>query len=450
MDNLEKFNLYREKYPNFIYRSYKYNIDENINIEYCFEIEGLCTFNPKIIIPSKYININYNKDYLEYLIGNIGLIELISYVKCTCSPNIYIDSLYVDSNGISFLKKLYYNGLGEFLYTNGININMDDLFNIVCRCSESSLPKIDYEGSGNLICVGGGKDSCVSLEILKGEKNNSCFIINPKTPSFECSKLAGYSDDNIICIERVLDKKIIELNKERYLNGHTPLSALIAFTSYLVCYISGKKNIILSNEASANEATVHGTSINHQYSKTYEFECDFNEYMKNTLKLDINYFSLLRGLSEFNIARMFSKYTKYHGVFKSCNLGSKGDTWKWCCDCPKCLFIYIILSPFIDKSNRIKIFGEDLFERDDLLDTFLEILGYSSNKPFECVGTYEEARYAVYLASLKEDGYLLNYYKNHYEFKEDIDSIVEYKTENNLGEYYNKLVREELLRCIEK
>ena len=57
----------------------------------------------------------------------------------------------------------------------------------------------------------------------------------------------------------------------------------------------------------------------------------------------------------------------------------------------------MILSPFLYKEELISIFGSDLYEREDLLDTFKEILGYSETKPFECVGTYSEARYAVSL-----------------------------------------------------
>ena len=443
----EKFNKYRENYQEFIYRSYKYNIDDNLNIEYDFEIPGLETFNPKIIIPKKYITNNYNNEYLDYLIFNIGLIELISYVKCTCSKKIIIEASYINEEQIKFLSKLYYNGLGELLYTNGININQNDLFEIICTHKQFELPKINYEGKGNLICVGGGKDSCVSLELLKEQENNSCLLINPKTPSLECSKIAGYKDDEIIKVQRILDRKIIDLNNKGFLNGHTPFSSLVAFISYLVAYLSGKRNIILSNESSANESTVIGTNINHQYSKTYEFECDFREYASKYLKLDINYFSLLRGLSEFNISMLFSHYEKYHMAFKSCNLGSKEKEWIWCCNCSKCLFIYIILSPFLDKDRLMKIFGEDLYERKDLLNIFQEILGYSETKPFECVGTYEEARYAVSLVIESYKGelpYLLKYYKDNYPKELYKTEIQKYNNKNNLTEYYDKLVRREL------
>lgn len=290
------------------------------------------------------------------------------------------------------------------------------------------------------------KDSCVSLEILKRENDNSCLMINPKTPSLECAKVAGYKDEDIYLVYRNIDKKIVELNKLGYLNGHTPLSAAIAFISYLCAYLSGKENIILSNESSANQVTVFGTTINHQYSKTYEFENDFREYINTATRLDINYFSLLRGLSEYNIAKIFSRYPKYFAVFKSCNLGSKEKEWHWCCNCSKCLFIYIILSPFTSLEERIKIFGEDLFNRRDLLDTFIEILGFSKNKPFECVGTYEEARLAVseVVNKNEEDSFLIDYYKNHYQLELTKTEIEKYNEDNNLSDYYNMLVKEEL------
>ena len=219
-------------------------------------------------------------------------------------------------------------------------------------------------------------------------------------------------------------------------------------TSYLCAYLLGKENIVLSNESSANEETVIGTNVNHQFSKSYEFEKSFNSYVKETFKINLNYFSLLRGLSEFQIGMIFSKYDKYHEVFKSCNLGSKESTWKWCLNCPKCLFVFIILSPHLYKEKLINIFGEDLFERKDMLDTFLEIIGETEVKPFECVGTINEAKYAISTLINKLDKedlpYLLKYYYENFELYLNEDNILGYNTENNLNEYYNKLVQEEL------
>lgn len=450
--NQDKFREFREKYPEFIYEKYEYFFDSsNLNIKYYFHIPGLTSFTPKLKINREYIKIKYDEEYLDYLIFQIGLIELISYVKCTCSKNIIVSASYINEEQINWLKKLYYNGLGEFLYVNGINILEDELFDIRCTKEKIELPKIDYKGVGNLICVGGGKDSCVSLEILKHEENNSCFVINGKTPSLGTCEVAGYHDDNIIKVERILDREIVRMNELGFLNGHTPFSSIVAFTSYLCAYLMGKKNIILSNEASANQATVIGTNVNHQYSKSYEFEKDFMDYMNKFIGLDIKYFSLLRGLSEFNIAKLFANYKKFHKVFKSCNLGSKEKEWIWCCNCPKCLFVYIILSPFLSKNEIVNIFGQDLYEREDLLNTFIEIVGYSDTKPFECVGTYEEARYAVSLVIKNYEGelpYLLKYYKDCFPLELDGSELKKYNEENNLDSYYDELVKEELDRYV--
>lgn len=451
MNNQDKFNKYREEYPNFIYEDYHISFDnEYLNIEYCFNIPKLTEFHPQLKIKKSYIKTNYDQEYLDYLVFQIGLIELISYVKCTCSKNILIKCNYINEDQIKFLNKLYYNGLGEFLYTNNITVEEKDLFSIKCSHKETKLKTIDYHGEGNLICIGGGKDSCVSLELLKNEENNSCFIINPKDPSYNSCLTAGYTDKDIIKVERILDKKIIELNNQGYLNGHTPFSSIIAFITYLVAYLNGKKNIILSNESSANEPTVKGTNINHQYSKTYEFECDFMNYMNKFIKLDIKYFSLLRGLSEYNIARLFSQYKKYHKVFKSCNVGSKSKEWHWCCNCSKCLFVYIILSPFLSLEERINIFGEDLFNKKDLLKTFIEITGFTEAKPFDCVGTYEEARYAIsqILSKGEEHSYLLEYYKEHYPLYLDGKLINKYNENNNLDKHFNDLVKKELNKYV--
>jgi len=440
---MNKFEDLRNKYKEFIYE--KYEIIENNNeyeIIFHFNIPNLTTFKPKIIIKKENItNKNIDKDFLEYLVFNIGLVELISYVKCTCSPNIIIKCGYLNEEQINWFKKLYYNGLGEFLYRNNINISEQDLFNITTK-EEKKEFNIEYNGIGNLIPVGGGKDSNVTLELLK-EEDNTCFIINPKGANIECANISGY---NTITIKRILDKKIIELNNEGFLNGHTPFSAIVAFTSFLCAYLSNKKYIILSNEDSANQSTVLGTNINHQYSKTYEFENDFNEYTKKYFNIDIKYFSLLRPLTEFQIGMLFSKIEKYHKTFKSCNLGSKGETWEWCCNCPKCLFVYTILSPFLYKEKLINIFGKDLFEDKSLLETFQELLGYKETKPWECVGTYEEVRYAVSLIIKKLENkklpYLLEYYKNNYPLYLDEKFETKYNEKNNLDEHFEKIIKE--------
>lgn len=441
---MDKYNELRNKYDTFIYDSYEIEELENTTkITYNFIVPSLTQYKPTLEVKKFKID-----SFTKNLIFHIGLVELVSYWKATCSKNVIIKAGYINKEQIEFFKKLYFYGLGELFYTNGITPNYDDFINIKCELKEQNIEIPNYVGNGNLIPIGGGKDSNVTLEIMKSDfEDNLCFIINPKQVTLSCAQTAGYSNEKIVTVKRTIDKNLIELNKQGFINGHTPFSALVAFLSYFNAYITGKKYILLSNESSANESNVDGTKINHQYSKTYEFECDFNEYTKKYFKIDIKYFSLLRPLSEYQIAMLFSNYEKYHEIFKSCNVGSKKEPWHWCCSCPKCLFVYIILSPFLYKEKLIRIFGEDLFEKEDLLDTFIELTGYGKTKPFECVGTYEEVRYAITktISKLDKQPYLLKYYKEHFEL-ENLNKNLEnkYNRENNLNPYFENLLKSEL------
>ena len=411
-----KFEELRSKYNNFIYHGFTIDNDSNtLNVIYDFEIEGLSSFNPSFSIPKSIItNDNIDHDILNLLIFNIGMVEAISYYKITCSPKFIVENNNLDEDQKRWWRKLYFLGLGEFLYRNDITIKEDDLLTIDSLASKIIIDPSKFISNGNIIPVGGGKDSCVTLELLSG-MNNVPFTINAKEVHKQCIKTAGY--DNWYNITRNLDSKMLELNEQGFLNGHTPFSSLVAFYSYLVAYLTNKKYIVLSNESSANESTVLGSFVNHQYSKSFEFERDFNNYVNQYIGLDIHYFSLLRPIKEIKIAELFSKYNKYHYIFKSCNVGSKSLPWKWCGDCPKCLFVFSILSAFLPLDYLSDIFNKNLFQDEKLLDTFKEILGYTKVKPFECVGECDEVKWAISKAIRKNENnlpYLLKYYKENY------------------------------------
>ncbi|HQI46732.1 MAG TPA: hypothetical protein PLC59_11815, partial [Bacteroidales bacterium] len=109
----------------------------------------------------------------------------------------------------------------------------------------------------------------------------------------------------------------------------------------------------------------------------------------------------------------------YFNVFKSCNVGSKNDIW--CGKCAKCLFTFIILSPFIPSETMIRIFGSNLFEKKELICEFEQLIGLSETKPFECVGTIEEVNISLCEIINKHTGnklpFLLNFYKTTINYK---------------------------------
>ncbi len=402
----EKFKQLREDYKTFTFEAFHTSYDElGLNIIFDFNIDHKIYFNPKISIPFNFSFNRFNKhslDELDSIVFNMGMVELISYWKCICPKKLIIAPYSLTNEQESFWRKIYFNGLGEFFYTNKIETNIHDFIQFEYPNKELfekvDIPKTDNE----IIPIGGGKDSVVTLELLNLLKIKAVpFIINPRGASQKSAIAAGFIDDDIIKVIRSIDLTLLDLNSKGYLNGHTPFSAMLGFTGILAgkcCYIS---NIALSNEASANEATVIGTDINHQYSKSFEFETDFRNYVHKFLSPNFNYYSLLRPLSELQIAALFAQETKYNTIFKSCNVGSKTDSW--CCKCSKCLFTFILLSPFISNEDLIFIYGEDLLEKESLLPILLELCGLTDEKPFECVGTIEEVNVALCQIIKKHD-----------------------------------------------
>lgn len=456
MDKSLEFDKFRSEYKEFYYNSFSLTEDgDAIFLEYDFEIPGLTSFNPKIKILKKNMNFkSIDTVYAKNMAFNIGMIELISYWKCCCSPKIIVKCGFLDNNQINFWKKIYFYGLGELFFTNNIKTDIESFVNIEClkNDNEFNYKVIEDESDGYIVPIGGGKDSVVTLETLKINKNRDfALIINPKPVTRKCAEIAGLADNNIIEVYRSIDKRLIDLNSKGFINGHTPFSAMLAFVSYFVAYLLSKKYIALSNENSANESNVVGEKINHQYSKSFEFECDFENYASNYLKAPVKYFSFLRPLNELQIAKIFSKHEKYHLTFKSCNVGSKEKDWIWCCNCAKCLFAYIILSPFLYKTKLVNIFGEDLFEKESLLEIFIELTGNGKTKPFDCVGTYEEVNFAISktIENLEKSNadlpILLKYYKNNFGLVDMSEDITKrFNEENNLTEEQSDMLRKEV------
>jgi hypothetical protein len=378
------------KHTKFIYHSY--TIEEN-GFSYHFSMGNLYEENQHEFRPRWICSIPLTGDALHELVFHLGMVELVSYWKSACPPIVEVRCGSLDDWQINWWKKLYRKGLGEFFYVNGI-VPDDDFMTIISTGEKRDICAYQRELSGCLIPVGGGKDSIVTLELLRESMDNHhCYIVGDIKRAYDCAKTAGYPDSRIIQVKRTIDPALLELNRRGYLNGHTPFSAVIAFSSLIFAHLFGKKYIVLSNESSANEGNVSDCDINHQYSKSTEFESDFREYTKRINPDLPDYFSLLRPLNELQITERFTRYPQYFPVFQSCNAGTKANIW--CCKCAKCLYVYIMLSAFVDENKLKDIFGENLLKKPELADLLKALIDPQYDKPFECVGTREEINYAL-------------------------------------------------------
>jgi len=404
-------NLYqslKRKYPNFHFLKYEFEVQNNcVFMQFFFQTENLL-FTPKMKMNvGKYAHY-FDKENINGIVFHLGLIELLSYWKATCSPQIIIHDYLLNENQQSWWKKLYYKGMGEFFYQNEIKCSFNDFVQFSFTEKAKPYKTLHFkriEPSQKVIVpIGGGKDSVVTLEELRRDCEVVPFIINPRGATLDCAAVAGFKNrDEVVVLEREIDELLLVCNKQGFLNGHTPFSAMLAFYTLLVSTVTGVRHIALSNEASANEATVPGTDVNHQYSKSLEFELDFRDYVQQFMGDCAHYYSYLRNLTELQIAKKFAQYPQYFSVFRSCNAGSKEN--KWCCNCPKCLFAYIILAPFIDKTTLLQIFGENLLNKKEMKHFFNQLVGKEATKPFECVGTIEEVIAALKMLDNKINRY---------------------------------------------
>lgn len=459
---MERYAELRNQYSRFFYRGFEVEkTPTELKITYHFEIEGLAEFAPCWTFPRP----EGGGEPDEKLIFSLGLVELISYWKIACPPQVVVEAGELDEDQIRWWKHLYFNGLGEFFYVNNIKeADPEDFMEIRCAGREDSAETAAaWEknvsarsiSQGVLVPIGGGKDSVVTLDLLRRAGLPVYgYIINPRGATVNTAGAAGLGEGRVMSVRRTLDPNMLELNRRGYLNGHTPFSALVAFSSLIAARLLNLSYVALSNESSANESTVAGSTVNHQYSKSFEFEQDFHDYVRRYLPGNTYYFSLLRPLSEFQIAKHFAGLKQYHPIFRSCNAGSKTDSW--CGHCPKCLFVYLILSPFLSREAVRDIFGRDMLEDETLKGTLDQLTGVVEEKPFECVGSRDEVNTAIVLTigRLEQEHRplpaLLAYYKglNLYEtYQKAGDRYSAYcDTRNLLPDFLMDLVRK---YCVE-
>ncbi len=404
----------RRKYSKFVYEKYCYRISKNnLEIIFGFKIEPDIYFSPKIIIEnvSRATIKKVGERTLDNLAFNLGLMEIPSYWKTTCSPVIEVEAGHLNAEQIRWWKNLYIEGMGQFYYENKINFKKPDLLEIRTSMIAPSERSVFLQRLKNryLVPFAGGRDSIVTLEGLKkGRKEISLFTVNPIEKIQRTVKVSGIKKQ--IVVRRIIDPELLKMNKRGFLNGHTPFTALLSFLSATCAVIFDYKNIAFSNEKSANEGNVKylGRTINHQWAKSSEFEKKFRFYSRKYLARNLNYFSYLRKHTELEISKMLTRYPQYFPVFSSCNAGmrinAKGTLKakeRWCGNCPKCAFVYLTLYPYLKRKDLLAIFGKDIFENKKLLPVMKDFLSDKRIKPFECVGTKAESRKAFRLCLQK-------------------------------------------------
>ncbi len=322
----------------------------------------------------------------------------VSYFKLKAPLRITAD-FPLTQQGLDYALDVYSNGLGEFYARNHLS-HFGKIAIDAPRLTKKGNPSPLLRDRA-LLPIGGGKDSLVSVELPEAAGiDYSPFAVNPKGPILSSVDKIGRTP---LYITRTLDPEMIRLGKEPgFLNGHVPSTAINSMIAALTALLFSYNRIILSNERSASEGNaVHdGREVNHQYSKSLDFEVRIAAIMAEATGGALSYFSLLRPYSEARIAKLFARETRFDHVFSSCNRNFKlaGHTGAlWCGECPKCHFTFLILAPVMDKDRLIGIFGQNLLDKPANEHAYRELTGLAGQKPWECVGEIEEAAACLYL-----------------------------------------------------
>ena len=328
----------------------------------------------------------------------LHLIAGVSYYKAGVPKEIQVEDAPLDVATAQFMDTVYFHGLAEFAYQNRLELRERIRFphggSVPAPAVAMGLPR------RTLVPIGGGKDSLVSVEMLKSvEEPMTAVWVGDSALIAACVQRSGLP---ILNLRRQLAPELFEYNRMGAWNGHIPVTAINSAILICAALLYGYDAIAFSNERSASVATLEyaGQPVNHQWSKSLDFERALREYTKSHIALDLDYFSLLRPWSELAVARMFAQATQYDDVFSSCNrnfrIRGERPADRWCGQCPKCHFVFLALAPFVPKPRLLAIFGHNLLDEAALAAGFDALLEYRGHKPFECVGEGRESRAALF------------------------------------------------------
>jgi hypothetical protein len=172
--------------------------------------------------------------------------------------------------------------------------------------------------------------------------------------------------------------------------------------------VLGLPTVLMGHERSADEGNGmlwNGREVNHQYDKSSQFMHLAKVYVHCHIDPSLEIQSGLADMWEIEIAQVFCMdccLRPFHHLFISCNepLNNGND---WCCKCEKCCFVFLLFSAWLRIEEVTSIFGCNLFEKESLIPTFLSLVGGADDgaKPFECVGTFQEASAAAEMAIMR-------------------------------------------------
>ncbi|HEX3082008.1 MAG TPA: endonuclease domain-containing protein [Candidatus Saccharimonadia bacterium] len=393
-------------YERFIFDSYELKPDAR-TIELRYSLDDQVHFTETFTLPDG-LDLTVHHPNLEPALFALHLSGGASYYKTSCPKTIEVRSGRLTKTQAAFWNKLYTHGLGQFFYENKLDFHGLINFPVTAESAYEPGPG-KASGKGALVPFGGGKDSIVTTEILRAAgETQTLFRLRGH---HIITELAGIAELPVVEVGRTLAPELFELNKAGAYNGHIPITAHISFLTVVIGLLGGYDSVYFSSERSSSYGNVDylGMEVNHQWSKSLDAERMLRDYISTFVTKSVKYENALRPLSELHIAKIFTQHAEYFHAATSCNRNwvlseRSADAPRWCGECPKCAFSFALFAAYLPAETVSEMFSHNLFEDENLLPLYRELWGVVGFKPFECVGTPEEAGAACYLAQ-KQSGY---------------------------------------------
>jgi len=334
------------------------------------------------------------------------LVAGLSYYKAGAARRIDVGATPLGSHGRRLLKAALVDGLGEFVYRNQLPLNDVTIEGLV------GVETCQHSVDTNRVVTpfGGGIDSVVTTEKLRGLVDQKLFVVSPSagrfTPLEETAAVSGF---DVVRASRTLDPQIVR-GDESFFNGHVPVTTMITLLAAVAAVASGRGGVALSNEHSSSTANLrwHNSDINHQWSKSWNAEKLIASAVAERVGDELVVASYLRDRSELWVAEAFSHLTQYHHVFRSCNRAFNQTpdqrATQWCGECDKCLFVNLVLAPFLSRTDLWTIFSSEPLSDSRREQQLRTLVGLGEeHKPFECVGDPDESAVALTAVSRLEE-----------------------------------------------
>lgn len=341
----------------------------------------------------------------------VFLLAGVSYYKTSAPPVIDMGDTALTALEREVLLGFYLEGLGEFAFRNGLDLSGLTIEGPVAP-DIAPIPYAPAVAGRPLVPFGGGIDSVVVVEHTKTRFDDvALFVASRLGDTFAAiEEPAAVTGLPVLRAGREIDEQVLRSAELGFLNGHVPVTGILSALAVLTAVLDGRDSVVMSNEWSASSGTIEvdGRSVNHQYSKSWAFEQSLRSVLAASIS-GIEYFSALRPYSELWVAERFAELEQYHLAFRSCNRAFTIDPARrldhWCGRCDKCVFIDLVLAPFVPASRLRQVFaGAEPLDDPSLADRFRGLLGDDLvTKPFECVGEVTECHAAVTLAAVRPD-----------------------------------------------